>query len=207
VIVLQAASVAAFQGVALGSGGPVDQWAMFGAALCALSCVAGGMGSIMQQRFMQAQAAEVSVPIKLMYQHLLQLVLVSATMLRADTRARLAADGFFGGWSAVVCAASAVLWLSFLTSSAVCAYISAMAGTMGAAICVVVTGVAEAAIFGAHFSALQYALMAAVCALAIGFAQLIDLGRRAAIADFRVAFPALADKVAPPLYAPLLADA
>lgn len=154
----------------------VDAGSLFGGAsasatgivACLTSVATGGFGSILQQRFMQKQAKAVPVSVKLFYQHIIELVLVVLLLYsRPEGRSRLWSHGFFGGWNQWTTIVSITMWFSFLSASAISAYISALAGAFAVAVSVALTGALEFALFGRAFSAEQFTLMAMVCTIAM----------------------------------------
>jgi len=142
-------------------------WAA-GMTACMISIGTGACGSILAQRFMQTQARNVPVSIKLLYQHFIELLLVAVVVQsRTEDRIRLMNNGFFGGWNHWTCIVTMVLWLAMLSGSAISSYISAIAGAFAIAVSVALTGVLECAIFGRSFSSVQFILMAMVCTIAM----------------------------------------
>merc|ERR1719198_2710158 len=87
--------------------------------------------------------------------------------LRSEGRAQLWTHGFFKGWNQWAALASLTMWFSFLSASAISAYISALAGAFAVAVSVALTGVLEFFIFGRAFSPEQFTLMAMVCVIAM----------------------------------------
>merc|ERR1712054_54188 len=87
--------------------------------------------------------------------------------LRSEGRTRLWTQGFFGGWNQWTSLVSVIMWFSFLSASAISAYISALAGAFAVAVSVALTGGLEFLLFGRIFSPEQFTLMAGVCAIAM----------------------------------------
>jgi len=150
------------QGAALG----VSAWA--GMCACLASVATGGFGNILQQRFMQKQSKAIPVSVKLFYQHIIELFLVLVLLqLRSEARNHLWTYGFFGGWNQWTTVVSVTMWFSFLSASAISAYISAIAGAFAVAVSVALTGVLEFVFFGRIFSPEQFTLMTMVCMIAM----------------------------------------
>merc|ERR1719454_959834 len=135
---------------------------------CLISVGTGACGSILAQRFMQKQANNVPVSIKLLYQHVIELFLVMMLVQsRAVDRQRLWNNGFFSGWNHWTCAVTVTLWFAMLSGSAISANISAIAGAFAIAVSVALTGVMECMIFGRSFSHFQFVLLGMVCTIAM----------------------------------------
>jgi len=153
--------------IAEASGTGMSIWAG-GMTACLLSVATGGFGSVLQQRFMQKQAQDVPVSIKLWYQHVIELCLVMTLLAsRSEDRHHLWDQGFFGGWNHWTFLVTATMWFAMLTGSAISANISAIAGSFAIAVSVALTGVLECAVFGREFSHEQFTLMAMVCGIAM----------------------------------------
>lgn len=143
-----------------------------GVCACLLSVATGGMGSILQQRFMQKQAKAVPISVKLLWQHAIELCLVIMLVLvRSKGRSRLLNEGFFSGWNKWACIVSVSMWFSFLTASAISAYISALSGAFAVAVSVALTGVLEFVLFGRVFTGAQFVLMICVCLNAVFYTK------------------------------------
>lgn len=139
-----------------------------GITACLASVATGGFGNILQQRFMQKQAKGIPVSVKLFYQHAIELFIVLMLLqLRSEGRARLWEHGFFGGWSRWTAGVSVTMWFSFLSASAISAYISAIAGAFAVAVSVALTGGLEFALFDRSFTPEQFTLMGSVCIIAV----------------------------------------
>jgi len=142
-------------------------WAA-GMTACIISVATGGIGSILQQRFMQRQAKQVPVSIKLLYQHVIELSLVMMVVQsRTVDRHQLWSEGFFGGWNHWTFIVTVTMWFAFLSGSAISANISAIAGAFAIAVSVALTGVLEGVLFGRTFSRVQLCLMGLVCTIAM----------------------------------------
>jgi len=152
-----------------------------GVITCLISVLTGGLGSVLQQRFMQRQAKAVLVSVKLLYQHVIELMLVLVLLgARFESAQRsgaprglssLFAGGLLEGWNRWAYVVSAGMWLSFLAASSVSAYVSAIAGAFAVAVSVVLTGTFEFLFFGHRFSATQFALMCCICTIAIFYTR------------------------------------
>ena len=152
-----------------------------GIVMCGLSAVCSALGSILQQHFLQRKAPDMPLDAKLFYQHIIGfLVMVTALLSKPDARARLLQQGFFDGWNEWTYICSAGMWVYFWTASAVTAQISAMAGAMGAAVAIVLTGVGESLVFGKSLAGPQRVLMAAICCNALLYAAFKKRAREAA---------------------------
>jgi len=153
--------------IAEASGTGMSIWAG-GMTACLLSVATGGFGSVLQQRFMQRQAQDIPVSIKLWYQHVIELCLVMTLLLsRSEDRHHLGESGFFGGWNHWTFLVTVTMWFAMLTGSAISANISAIAGSFAIAVSVALTGILECVIFGRTFSSEQFTLMAMVCGIAM----------------------------------------
>jgi len=142
-------------------------WAA-GMTACLISVGTGACGSILAQRFMQTQAKHVPVSVKLLYQHVIELLFVMVVVQsRTEDRNRLMINGFFGGWNHWTCVVSVTMWFAMVSGSAISSYISAIAGAFAIAVSVALTGLLECAIFGRSFSTLQFVLMVMVCMTAM----------------------------------------
>jgi len=142
-------------------------WAA-GMTACMVSVITGGIGSILQQRFMQRQAKNVPVSIKLLYQHVIELSLVMMVVQsRSVDRNHLWTEGFFGGWNHWTFVVTVVMWFAMLSGSAISANISAIAGAFAIAVSVAMTGLLEGLIFGRTFTHVQFCLMGLVCTIAM----------------------------------------
>jgi hypothetical protein len=137
-----------------------------GMSACLASVFTGGIGSILQQRFIQRQATTVPPSIKLFYQHAIELFWV-ILLLISQERAHLWQNGFFGGWNHWTALVSLTMWFAFLSGSAISANISAIAGAFAIAVSVAFTGILEFALLGRSFSRHQFALMGMVCVIAM----------------------------------------
>lgn len=136
------------------------------------STVIGGAGGILQQKFMQRQAQNVPLPVKLLYQHIIAISIVPILIsCNPESRHRIMTEGFFSGWNSWAYLSSACMWLWFLGASMVTACISAMAGCFAAAVSIVITGILEVVFLGHHMSFVQLALMMCICITAVVYTQ------------------------------------
>jgi len=132
----------------------------------------GGAGGILQQKFMQRQAQSVPTPVKLLYQHVIALILVPCLIaMNPEARHRILTDGFFAGWNSYAYLTSCCMWLWFLGASMCTAYVSAMAGCFSSAVSVVLTGLLEVVFLGHHMSYIQFTLMIVICVTAVVYTQ------------------------------------
>eukprot|EP00929_Paragymnodinium_shiwhaense_P006982 TRINITY_DN110937_c0_g1_i1.p1 TRINITY_DN110937_c0_g1~~TRINITY_DN110937_c0_g1_i1.p1 ORF type:complete len:383 (+),score=81.39 TRINITY_DN110937_c0_g1_i1:153-1301(+) len=137
-----------------------------------LATVIGGSGGILQQLFMQRQAQNVPISVKLLYQHIIALICVPALIWRdEEAHHRVMTDGFFAGWNSWTYLTSGCMWLWFLTASMVTSHISAMAGCFASAVSVVLTGALEVLFLGHHINFVQFALMVIICLTAVVYTQ------------------------------------
>eukprot|EP00931_Biecheleriopsis_adriatica_P051103 TRINITY_DN29612_c0_g1_i1.p1 TRINITY_DN29612_c0_g1~~TRINITY_DN29612_c0_g1_i1.p1 ORF type:complete len:398 (-),score=75.71 TRINITY_DN29612_c0_g1_i1:117-1310(-) len=151
-----------------GEAASVTSETAIGVSACLVSTVTGGLGNILQQRFMQNQAKHIPISVKLLYQHIFSwAVLVLLLGCKPENYNRFQAHGFFGGWNKWAVASSAAMWFSFLSASAVSTYISAIAGAFAVAVSVATTGVLEFVFLGQSFSMSQLSLMILVCVVAV----------------------------------------
>jgi len=142
-------------------------WAS-GMTACMISVATGGVGSILQQKFMQKQARHVPVSVKLLYQHLFELCLVMMVVQsRTIDRNRLWYNGFFGGWNHWTFAVTITMWFAFLAGSTIASNISAIAGAFAIAVSVALTAVLESCIYSRYFTWGQLTLMGMVCGIAM----------------------------------------
>merc|ERR1719373_775803 len=100
---------------------------------CLASVFTGGIGSILQQRFIQRQTTHVPTSVKLFYQHCIELFWV-ILLLVSQERHHLWQNGFFGGWNHWTLLVSLTMWFAFLSGSAISANISAIAGAFAIAV-------------------------------------------------------------------------
>lgn len=139
-----------------------------GLTACLLSVGTGACGSLLAQRFMQRQAKHVPVSVKLLYQHVIELLLVVMVVhSRTEDRHRLWREGFFAGWNHWTCVVTVTMWFAFLSGSAISSYISAIAGAFAIAVSVALTGLLECFLFGHFFSQFEFVLILMVCVIAM----------------------------------------
>eukprot|EP00747_Dinoflagellata_sp_TGD_P184810 gnl/TRDRNA2_/TRDRNA2_40799_c0_seq1.p1 gnl/TRDRNA2_/TRDRNA2_40799_c0~~gnl/TRDRNA2_/TRDRNA2_40799_c0_seq1.p1 ORF type:complete len:333 (+),score=53.40 gnl/TRDRNA2_/TRDRNA2_40799_c0_seq1:77-1075(+) len=174
ILFLQVACVGGFNALEQGATGTgqtdnsgLPDGYLFGVALVFLSTFCVGLGGILQQRYLQRQAQSVPMPAKLIYQHVIGLLVISAKMLaRPGAIQRLQTGGFFDGWNKWTYMCSLATWLFYLSSTAAVAYVSSMAGAVVGTIALVLTGIGEAMCFGKVFRNEQWGLMCCICILA-----------------------------------------
>lgn len=136
---------------------------VIGIALCLLAETCSAFGSILQQRFMQVAAPDLLTSIKLFYQHLFGAIVMTITFLLTPSDiARVLEEGFFVGWSTLTVATACCMWLYFLVASSVTAYVSALAGAMGASVVIGVVALYEVNFLGKSLGPLHVALMGAL---------------------------------------------
>merc|ERR1712110_1036551 len=87
--------------------------------------------------------------------------------------------GFFYGWNQNVVLASCCMWLQFFVSSAVTAYISAMAGAMGSAVVVIVVGGYDVFVRGKELSVPQGISIVAISCITTLYTLLKDRHNKA----------------------------
>jgi len=131
-----------------------------GVGLCMLAECCSACGSILQQKFMQVAAPDLLTSIKLCYQHLFgALVMIATSLLMPSNVAKVWNEGFFVGWSALTVVTALCMWLYFLVASSVTAYISALAGAMGASVVIGVVALYEVVFAGKFLWPSQIVLM------------------------------------------------
>jgi len=142
----------------------------FGMAMCLLSVVLSAFAGILQQKYLQMQAMEVSINTKLFYQHIIGFGIVLLKLaLNKDAVGKVMENGFFDGWTVWVAAFSVSTWFCYFLSTCVTAYVSSMAAAMAQAVTIVTVGIGEHLLFGKEFSNMQWGLMLGICINAMLF--------------------------------------
>lgn len=147
-----------------------DGTAVHAVLICLVSVCLSSLATVLQQKFLQRQAPTVPLNAKLFYQHVIAFSVVVAKLFSNPASvSRLRVEGFFAGWNSWALAASLSTWLCYLTSTAVTAHVSAMAGAMAQAVSIVVISVGESLVFGVEFTDIQRVLIFGICANAVFF--------------------------------------